>query len=317
MLNKSDLMTFVATCNAAKARRFYEETLGLTFVSDDQFALVFKVNETILRIQKVDRVNPYGYTVLGWKVSDINKEVIALAQRGVKFARYEGMHQDEYEIWTAPSNAKIVWFTDPDGNILSLTEFPEQEKHGEGGKELLFYETDRLVLRSLQGNEIKQLNEYLIRNKEFLSLWEPARDEEYFSEKGVTELVEKQNDEIANRKGIYLYIFLKDGHNLIGSISVSNIIFGAFQSCFLSYKIDEQEINKGYMTEAMRKVIEICFREYSLHRIEANVIPKNERSIRVLKKLGFIEEGRSPQYLKIKGTWTDHIHYVLLNGGIE
>ena len=123
MLNKSDIINFVATCNAAKARQFYEETLGLIFVSGDQFALVFEANGTMLRIQKVDQVSPQGYTVLGWKVIDIKKEVNTLSKRGVKFARYEGMDQDENGIWMAPSKAKIAWFTDPDGNTLSLTEF--------------------------------------------------------------------------------------------------------------------------------------------------------------------------------------------------
>ena len=79
----------------------------------------------MLRIQKVDQVIPQGYTVLGWKVTNINKEVNALSKRGVKFAPYEGMNQNEHGIWTAPSKAKIAWFTDPDGNILSLTEFPK------------------------------------------------------------------------------------------------------------------------------------------------------------------------------------------------
>ena len=125
MLKKSDLIGFVATSNAMKARQFYEETLGLTFVSDDQFALVFEANGTMLRIQKVDRVNPNGYTVLGWKVGDIKQEVEALSNRGVQFERYEGMNQDKNGIWTAPSKAKIAWFKDPDGNTLSLTEFPE------------------------------------------------------------------------------------------------------------------------------------------------------------------------------------------------
>ncbi len=123
MLAKSDLISFVATNNAAKAQQFYEKTLGLTFVSGDQFALVFDVNGTMLRIQKVDHVKAQGFTVLGWKVADITTEVHALSQRGVVFARYEGMNQDEDGIWTAPSKAKIAWFTDPDGNVLSLTEF--------------------------------------------------------------------------------------------------------------------------------------------------------------------------------------------------
>jgi catechol 2,3-dioxygenase-like lactoylglutathione lyase family enzyme len=123
MLSKSDLVSFAATTDAARARKFYEETLGLRFVSVDQFAVVFEANGTMLRIQIVDRVNPHRYTALGWKVADIKSEVQTLSQRGVQFARYKGMDQDENGIWTAPSKAKIAWFTDPDGNILSLTEF--------------------------------------------------------------------------------------------------------------------------------------------------------------------------------------------------
>ena len=126
MLKKSDLISFVATSNATKARQFYEEKLGLTFVSGDQFALVFEANGTMLRIQKVDHVNPHGYTVLGWKVGDIMQEVETLSNRGVQFERYEGMGQDKNGIWTAPSKAKIAWFKDPDGNVLSLTEFPDR-----------------------------------------------------------------------------------------------------------------------------------------------------------------------------------------------
>jgi catechol 2,3-dioxygenase-like lactoylglutathione lyase family enzyme len=105
------------------AREFYEKTLGLTFISTDQFALVFDVSGTMLRIQKVDKVDPHGYTALGWEVADIKQEVSELRKRGVKFARYEEMDQDEQGIWKAPGGAKIAWFTDPDGNILSLTQF--------------------------------------------------------------------------------------------------------------------------------------------------------------------------------------------------
>ena len=125
MLKKSDLIGFVATSNATKARQFYEEKLGLTFVSGDQFALVFEANGTMLRIQKVDHVNPHVYTVLGWKVGNIMQEVETLSNRGIQFERYEGMNQDKNGIWTAPSKAKIAWFKDPDGNVLSLTEFPD------------------------------------------------------------------------------------------------------------------------------------------------------------------------------------------------
>jgi predicted enzyme related to lactoylglutathione lyase len=125
MLSTSHLIIFAATSDEKKAKEFYEKTLGLTFVSGDQFALVFNVNGTMLRIQKVAKVEPHEYTALGWDVADIKKEVSELTKRGVKFARYEGMEQDEYGIWKAPSGGKIAWFTDPDGNIISLTQFKE------------------------------------------------------------------------------------------------------------------------------------------------------------------------------------------------
>lgn len=123
MLNKAHLISFVATSDPKAARKFYENTLGLTFVSGDQFALVFEVSGTMLRVQKVDRVDPHGYTALGWEVPDINRAVSELGKRGVKFARYEGMDQDDQGIWKAPSGARIAWFQDPDGNLLSLTQF--------------------------------------------------------------------------------------------------------------------------------------------------------------------------------------------------
>jgi len=123
MLNKSKLINFIAAKDPEKARKFYEVTLGLKFVSGDQFALVFEVKDTMLRIQIVEEVNPHRYTSLGWEVTDLVNDISELTQRGVKFARYEGMGQDEKGVWRAPSGAKVAWFTDPAGNILSLTEF--------------------------------------------------------------------------------------------------------------------------------------------------------------------------------------------------
>jgi len=123
MLNKSKLISFLATRNSKRAGEFYEKALGLKFVSDDQFALVFDANGTMLRIQKVEQFNPPEHTALGWNVTNISAEVTHLTKRGVKFARYEWMEQDEKGIWTTPSGAKVAWFKDPDGNVLSLTQF--------------------------------------------------------------------------------------------------------------------------------------------------------------------------------------------------
>ena len=125
MLSTSQLIGFAATADSQKARDFYEKALGLAFVSEDRFALVLQLKGTTLRIQKVESINPHPYTMLGWSVQDIEKEVRELVTRGVRFARYEGMNQDEMGIWRAPSGAKVAWFPDPDGNILSLTEYKQ------------------------------------------------------------------------------------------------------------------------------------------------------------------------------------------------
>ena len=122
MIN-SKIIGFVATRNPASARKFYEGALGLAFISEDPFAVVFDVNGTMLRVQKVQELHPPRHTVLGWDVHDIRAEIEALVKKGVRFERFDGLPQDELGIWTSPAGGKIAWFKDPDGNTLSLTQF--------------------------------------------------------------------------------------------------------------------------------------------------------------------------------------------------
>ena len=114
---------FLATADAKRSRAFYEGLLGLILVSDEPPALVFQVGPSMLRIQKVDRVHRVPYTVLGWAVTDIRQTVHDLRGAGVVFEHYEGMNQDVDGIWHAPSGALVAWFHDPDGHVLSLTQF--------------------------------------------------------------------------------------------------------------------------------------------------------------------------------------------------
>jgi catechol 2,3-dioxygenase-like lactoylglutathione lyase family enzyme len=116
------LVAFIATSDAPRARRFYENVLDLPLISDDPFALIFDGHGTLLRVQKLDAVSPGPYTALGWTTRDIEADVRALGAKGVTFERYEGMTQDGAGIWTAPDGAKVAWFKDPDGNLLSLSE---------------------------------------------------------------------------------------------------------------------------------------------------------------------------------------------------
>jgi len=114
---------FLATTNAERSRAFYERVLGLTLVGDEPPALVFQVGQSMLRIQKVDRVVAAPYTALGWAVADIRQTVRQLSAAGVVFQRYPGVNQDGDGIWKAPSGALVAWFCDPDGHVLSLTQF--------------------------------------------------------------------------------------------------------------------------------------------------------------------------------------------------
>jgi catechol 2,3-dioxygenase-like lactoylglutathione lyase family enzyme len=122
-LSSLDVMAFVATKEPAQARQFYEGVLGLRLVADEQFALVFDANGTMLRVAKVQELTPARHTVLGWVVPDIAGAITELGRKGVTFERYRGLKQDELGICTFPNGAKVAWFKDTDGNTLSLTQF--------------------------------------------------------------------------------------------------------------------------------------------------------------------------------------------------
>jgi len=122
MLGSTRIMAFVPISDAEKARAFYEGVLGLRFVKDDGFAVVFDANGIMVRAAKMKEVTPAQFTVLGWQVRDIREIVPALQSKGVHFEIFGFFKQDELGIWTAPTGDKVAWFKDPDGNILSVSE---------------------------------------------------------------------------------------------------------------------------------------------------------------------------------------------------
>lgn len=134
MLGTARLAAFVATARPDRAKQFYSETLGLRLVSDDQFAIVFDCAGVQLRIQKVESFQPHAFTAMGWAVPSIRKSVAALSKRGIVFERYGFLEQDDQGVWQAPSWAKVAWFKDPDGNLLSLTEAAPPEKRAKPAK---------------------------------------------------------------------------------------------------------------------------------------------------------------------------------------
>jgi catechol 2,3-dioxygenase-like lactoylglutathione lyase family enzyme len=121
-LGNYKLVAFVATRDSARAKVFYRDTLGLNLVSEDPFALVFDVQGTMLRVTPVRELVTAQYTVLGWRVPNITAAATDLQRAGVTLERFPGLPQDDLGIWTAPGGAKVAWFKDPDGNILSISQ---------------------------------------------------------------------------------------------------------------------------------------------------------------------------------------------------
>lgn len=116
-------VAFLCVTDRAKATAFFRDVLGFRLVSDDDFAAVFDMNGTPLRITRIEGHKAVPHTVLGWTVRDITAAVRTLTSRGVTMHVYQGFGQDALGIWTAPGGgAKVAWFNDPDGNVLSLTQ---------------------------------------------------------------------------------------------------------------------------------------------------------------------------------------------------
>lgn len=175
-------------------------------------------------------------------------------------------------------------------------------------------DTERLQIRTINIDIASQVLDYFKRNKDFLEQFEPKRDELFYTEEFQRE--EIRQDILLQAKGesLKLWIFKKDKTDrIIGNISFNNIIRGPFQACFIGYRLDKDEIRKGYMTEALKVAIEIAFKELKLHRLEANIMPNNKASMSVVEKLDFKNEGLAKKYLNINGKWEDHIHMVLIN----
>nr|DAO07186.1 MAG TPA: Ribosomal-protein-S5-alanine N-acetyltransferase [Caudoviricetes sp.] len=160
----------------------------------------------------------------------------------------------------------------------------------------------------------EQVVDYYKRNRDFLEAFEPVRSEEFFSLEYQQAVLKKEMAEYEARTAFRFYIMsVEQPKKVIGIIGLNNVVWGAFCSAFLGYKLDKDFVNKGYMSIAVKLLTQYAFEELGLHRIEANVMPKNKASLRVLEKNHFVNEGISKYYLNINGVWEDHIHMVKIN----
>lgn len=177
--------------------------------------------------------------------------------------------------------------------------------------------TERLRLFASAPVLARLVAEFFVRNREFLAPTEPAQPPEFFTVAGQRKILRAERR--AQNKGEALRLWLMPLHEnrIIGAVSLGNILMGSFCSAFVGYRLDKEETGKGYMHEALRQLVDIAFNQVGLHRLEANIMPRNASSLRVAKRLGFEEEGLAKQYVSIAGKWEDHIHMVLLNPAIE
>jgi ribosomal-protein-alanine N-acetyltransferase len=152
-------------------------------------------------------------------------------------------------------------------------------------------------------------------NREHFAPWDPRRDDDYFTPAYWKRTIA---DDVARaRDGIHIQLILIDREHpdssIVGQCTLSGITRGVFQAAHLGYGLDHRFVGRGLMGEALRTVIDYAFYQMNLHRIMANTMPSNERSLRLLERLGFEREGYARNYLYLAGAWRDHVLMALTN----
>ncbi|APC38660.1 GNAT family N-acetyltransferase [Clostridium estertheticum] len=162
-----------------------------------------------------------------------------------------------------------------------------------------------ISIRALTPGDAQEVLGFHLRNRKYLSCFEPVRDETFYTLDNQKRTLTEGYKQFLNGSGVNFGIY--KAKKLIGKIRISNIVIGVFKNAFIGYSMDEEEQNKGYMKEAVKLAVTYAFEELELHRVEASTLINNEKSQRVLKNCGFKELGISEKYLYINGEWRDHM----------
>lgn len=183
------------------------------------------------------------------------------------------------------------------------------------------YQTRRLRLLCSDVSLAGRVTAFYGRNRANFQPTEPLRSEEFFTEAFQRKALARDAKNAQQVRALRLWLVPRQQPqegDIIGLCGLGGISFGNFCSAFLYYKLDAGHTGQGYMSEAVRRLIDIAFNGLKLHRLEANVMPRNAASLQLAKQLGFQEEGLAKAYLNIAGVWEDHLHLVLLNdkGGL-
>jgi len=163
-----------------------------------------------------------------------------------------------------------------------------------------------IYIRQMELSDAAALLGLQIRNKEFFQTYTPMRIEGFYTIEGQVKVIEANIAQSESDSRYSFGIFFNETDELIGNVTLSEILRGPLQSCYIGYYMDQQHNGKGYMTEAVILAVDFAFKELELHRIEAGVMPHNIKSMKVLEKAGFHKEGIAIRNVKINGKWEDH-----------
>ncbi|MFH5879158.1 GNAT family N-acetyltransferase [Arthrobacter sp. NA-172] len=173
--------------------------------------------------------------------------------------------------------------------------------------------SEDVSMRVLRQSDAAALAAAYVRNRAYLSLWEPLRPEDYYTEAWQAADIAKRL--VANEAGEGYLFALFAGDALVGRFNLAGIVRGPFQSGGLGYWVDSAYAGRGFASAAVRLIVETARDKLGLHRIEAATLLHNVGSQRVLMKAGFEQIGMAPRYLQIAGKWQDHnLYQVLLHG---
>lgn len=167
--------------------------------------------------------------------------------------------------------------------------------------------TERTVIRLLRRDEARLLQRYRVDNREHLGPWEPLREDSHYTLEACRRvIVDGAAMAVADRAWPLVALnHVEDA--MLASITFANVTRGPFQACHLGYGVDVHYQGQGLMYETLCAALSFAFGELGLHRVMANHLPHNERSARLLQRLGFEREGYAKAYLKIGGKWQDHV----------
>ena len=178
--------------------------------------------------------------------------------------------------------------------------------------EMLALDTDNLRLAVLRKSEAARVAEYLQNNRDFHRQFSQTHTDDYFTVSTQKKYLAYDCNSFLEGSLVPLWISLKDDNKIIGRVSFFNFAYGGMMSCACGYHLDKEHTGKGYMTEALKSAMAFVFDEYKMHRIEAFIVPENEPSLNLVKRVGFHYEGKRMSYMHINGRYRDHEAFYML-----